>query len=64
MKTYVCEIPADGGGSDYVIFNASSPEDAATQAESLGAGMPPEEFTFEWLEVYYRGAATLSTRGY
>lgn len=64
MKTYAAAIPALGGRTDYVIFNA---EDDAHAAEILARDYDCElpeacaEFTPEWLDDYYDGQAVLST---
>lgn len=64
MKIFAAAIPANGGGTDYVIFNAETAQHAADiLARGYDCESPEacEELTSEWLDDYYGGQAVLST---
>ena len=64
MKIFAAAIPADGGGTDYVIFNAEGEQHAADiLARDYDCETPEscEELTPGWLDDYYGGQAVLST---
>lgn len=64
MKIFAAAIPADGGGTDYVIFNAEGEQHAhEILARDYGCETPEacEELSPEWLDDYYDGQAVLST---
>jgi hypothetical protein len=64
VKIFAAAIPADGGGTDYVIFNAEGEQHAhEILAQDYDCEMPEacEELTPRWLDDYYDGQAVLST---